>query len=324
MYPYYAPPPPRATVSDMMSGTFRVWSKNFVNFFTVYIVLALATGVFQAVVGLAILGSFVAGGGFLPGSSAPLAAGPTAIILFAIASLFLSVILTSIVTGGMTEYAVRRFRGESMTLQDALQRGVKRFPSILGATLLLYLIVFGLVLSPILLFFPVVASGAGDPSRVIGALCALLLGLVVGSVVALWLYVSLSLYAPAIMMEGATAFGGLSRSWWITQGHRWSLFGAILLTQLILLAITALIVSPTTLARNPIATIAAGAIASGIGGPWLVILSAVAYDLILRGPTAMFGVPPPYAPPSYPYMPPYASPSPPMPSPPPSSPPQNP
>ena len=324
MYPYYAPPPPRATVSDMMSGMFRVWSKNFVNFFTVYIVLALATGVFQAVFELAILGSFVAGGGFLPGPSAPLAAGPTAIILFAIASLFLSVILTSIVTGGMTEYAVRRFRGESMTLQDALQRGVKRFPSILGATLLLYLIVFGLVLSPILLFFPVVVSGAGDPSRVIGALCLLLLGVVVGSVVALWLYVSLSLYAPAIMMEGANAFGGLSRSWRITQGHRWSLFGAILLTQLILLAITVFIVSPTTLARNPIATIAAGAIASGIVGPWLVILSAVAYDLILRGPTAMFGVPPLYAPPSYPYMPPYAPPSPPMPSPPPSSPPQNP
>ena len=233
----------------MMSGTFRVWSKNFVNFFTVYIVLALATGVFQAVFELAILGSFVAGGGFLPGPSAPLAAGPTAIILFAIASLFLSGILTSIVTGGMTEYAVRRFRGESMTVQDALQRGVKRFPSILGATLLLYLIVFGLVLSPILLFFPVVVSGAGDPSRVIGALCLLLLGVVVGSVVALWLYVSLSLYAPAIMMEGANAFGGLSRSWRITQGHRWSLFGAILLTQLILLAITALIVSPTRLAE---------------------------------------------------------------------------
>src|SRR5207245_712234 len=62
------------------------------------------------------------------------------VLLYAIATFVVSAILTSIVTGAMTEYAVRRYRGEPMTVEQALRRGLARFPSILGANILLGLI----------------------------------------------------------------------------------------------------------------------------------------------------------------------------------------
>jgi hypothetical protein len=322
-YPYYAaPPPPRARFSDILSGMFDVWTKNFVDFFLVYIVLALVTGALQAGAAIAIFGSF-AGGGFLPGASAPTGVGIEAVVLFAVASVVLSVILASIVVGGMTEYAVRRFRGEPMPLQRALRRGLERFLSILGANVLLTLIVFALVLLPIVLFIPVLALGGGDPSTVLAAICGLVLALIIGGVVAVWLYIALSLFAPAIMMENAGAIDGLSRSWRLTKGHRWSIFGATVITAILTAVISGAITLPAAFLGNPIVTILAAALASGIVGPLFVILAAVAYDLILRLPAPVYGAPPPYGPPSYPYSTPFVPPASP-PQPPPASPPPNP
>jgi hypothetical protein len=133
---------------------------------------------------------------------------------------------------------------------------------------------------------------------------------VFGGVIAIFVYVSLSLFAPAIMMENLGAVGGLQRSWALTKGHRWSLLGAIILTSILGAIISFAITLPASFVGNTpvsiLVSILATALASAIVGPWLVILIAVAYDLILRSPGLSYGVPPLYVP--WPTAPPPGSP----------------
>src|SRR2546428_2355874 len=115
-----------------------------------------------------------------------------------------------------------------MTLQQALRRGLDKFLSILRAKILLSLIIFGLVLTPLLLILPAAAAGAsGNPSGALALICGLLIGLIVGGFVAIFVYIACSLYPPAIIMENQSAIGRPARSPAITQGYRLSLFGSI-------------------------------------------------------------------------------------------------
>ncbi len=204
-YPYGPTPMPRrATFSSILGAMFDVWSKNFLNFFVVFLLLSLVTGTLGALLSFAVFRTFEPGGGFVPGS--------------------------------------------------------------------------------------------GSASAAIAVILGLFVALVVGGVVAIFVYISLSLYPPAIMMENERAIGGLSRSWAITKGYRWSLFGAIIIALILVALITTAILVPAGFFRHPAATIVASAIASGIVGSWLLIVAAVAYDLIVRSPTSVYGTPPPYAP----------------------------
>jgi hypothetical protein len=295
-YPYLPSPPPRqATAGAILSGVFDVWTKNFAQFFVVFLVLALVNGLIGGLLALVIFGTFGFSTGVFPGgppSGIPAIAIGN-LLLFAIISILAGAILNSIVSGGMTEYAVRRFRGESITLEHALRRGLDRFLSILGANFLITLLVLGLVFLPLLLIVsPFLTGGTINPATAIGAICVGLVLFVVGGVVALYVGIAMSLYAPAIMMENATATSGLMRSWRLTKRHWWSIFGAVLATGVLSFILTTVITTPTALLRNPIANILAGALASGIVGAWSVILASVAYDLLARQPS--YGLPPYY------------------------------
>src|SRR5437879_8222882 len=126
-YPYFPSPLPRqATAGAILSGIFDVWTKNFANFFVVFFVLGLVNGLIGGLLGLAIYRTFGPVISFFPGgppSSVPTAALGS-ILLYAILSVLAGAVVNSIVTGGMTEYSVRRFRGESITLEQALRRGL--------------------------------------------------------------------------------------------------------------------------------------------------------------------------------------------------------
>ncbi|TLZ46630.1 MAG: zinc-ribbon domain-containing protein [Methanobacteriota archaeon] len=241
-YPYWGPPPRRATAGSILSAMFDVWTKNFVSFFAVFFTLSLVNGLFGVVLFYAFFGSFGVPTGIFPGL--PGAGGSVDLARLAGLAILVGVvgvILNSIVAGGMTEYAVRRYRGEQIDVQAGLRRGLER------------------------------------------------------GLIALYVYIGMSLYAPAIMMENQTAIGGLSRSWQITKGSRWSLFGAILVTAILTTIIGVVITTPAGFAQNLIVSVVAAALVSGIVGGWFLILAAVAYDLIVRAPAPMYG-PPPYMP----------------------------
>jgi hypothetical protein len=296
-YPYFGPPPRRATVSSILSAMFDVWTKNFVNFFAVFFTVSLVNGLLGVLLFYAFFGTFGVATGIFPGLSG--AGGSVDIARIAglvILSGIVGVILNSIVAGGMTEYAVRRYRGEQIDVQTGLRRGLERFLSILGAGILLELLVVAVIILPLVILVPIAIVGGGtDPGAAIAAICGALLALIVGGLIALYVYIGMSLYAPAIMMENQTAIGGLSRSWQVTKGSRWSLFGAILVTAILTAIIGVVITTPAGFVQNLIVNVVAAALVSGIVGSWFLILAAVAYDLIVRAPAPMYG-PPPYMP----------------------------
>src|SRR2546426_10242282 len=103
------------------------------------------------------------------------------------------------------------------------------------------------------------------------------------------------------MMENASAVGGLSRSWQMTRGHRWSLFGAILVTAILVGVISIAISIPLGLVGSAgglivaaFVSVGSSAVVSAFGGSGSVILAAVADDLLVRHPTPYFGAAPPY------------------------------
>lgn len=315
-YPYYAAPPPRmATAGRILSGTFRVWADNFLTFFGVYLLLAIVTGAIGVGLSFAVFRTVGTGGvSPIPGLSTVSTTDIVVLVGYVIVAILADVIVTTVVLGGMTELAVRRFRGETIPVEHALRRGLQKFLSLFGAAILVALILIGIVLVPFLLIIPVAVTGGALP-----AMLALLCGLGVAALFAIYVGVALDLYAPAIMLENATAVGGLSRSWRITKGHWWSLFGALLLILILGAIVTGIIDAIAGATGNGYVGLAGSVLASAIVSPWVVIAAAVAYDLIVRqtwGP----------APPPYPYgpQPVYAPPAAPPPSPPGSSPPPGP
>ncbi len=296
---------PKVDVGSLLSGTFDVWGKNFLAFFLVYLVLSLVTG------GLGLVGAFAIFHTWFVGGTLPVTAFPTAADILALVGYELLVgliawLFASIVLGGVVDFSVRRYRGENVRLQESLTKGVGRVLSIMGAGLLVTLITLGIVLLAVL----VLALGAF--SLVTGGNVAGGLALVCGGLVAMpfvaffvvYVDIALSLYAPVVMTEGAHAVDSLHRSWGLTRGHKWSIFWAGLVLFIVIAIVDAVIVFLGDLSGNAIIELVATAISSGITGAWIAILTAVAYDLIIRRPQPSVwpptSVPPAYMPPAYP------------------------
>ena len=87
----------------------------------------------------------------------------------------------------------------------------------------------------------------------------------------------------------------------MTRSHRWSLFGSILVTS-ILVSVISIVISVlltlTSMGGDPIVSafvsVVSSAFISALVGSWIVILVAVSYELIVRRPTPYFGAAPPY------------------------------
>lgn len=292
--------PPKVDFSALLSGTLDVWVKNFGPFFLVYLVLSLVTGAISLAGAYFILGiPFVAGA--TPVFSAPTNATILAFVAYEIFAGFIGWIFASIVLGGVADFAVRRYRGENVRIMDSLSRGVGRLLSILGANLLVTLITLGVVaLWAVLLVVGVLAVvTTGGAVAGIAAICGALIALPFIGVLVLYLDIALCLYAPVVMMEGAHAVDSLHRSWGLTKGHKWSIFGAGLVLFILIIIIDGLISGATGFTGNAIVQLVGTALAAAITGAWITILTAVAYDRIARQPQPSVW-PPAYAPPAYP------------------------
>jgi len=292
--------PRKADVSNMLSGTFDVWTKNFGPFFVVYLVLALVVGGLSLAGAYLILGVPFVGGSFVTGT-VPSTANLAAYVGYEIAVAIISWVLTSVVLGGVVDFSVRRYRGENVRITDSLSRGLQRVLSILGANLLVTVITLGVVLlwAVLLLLGAVALIASGGTAGGFAALCGALIAMPFVFVLVLYLVLALCLYAPAIMMENSHAIDSLGRSWALTKGRKWSIFAAGLVLGILLALIDGAIGFAGGLTGNPIVQLVATALATAITGAWFAILTSVAYDLIVKQPQPS-AWPPTYAPPGYP------------------------
>lgn len=317
-----APPPPpmpypapawyaarRADFSSIFAGTFSTWWKNVVQYFGVYAVLTLVTS------SLATLGAVL----FLGVPYTPTGSGAINVTLILTPASFgaylawivvvavIGLIAGSAILGGVTDFAVRRHRGETPPLMESLRRGFGRFPSILGANLVTTAITIGLILLPaafmLIGLLSILAMGPTGPpsSSILALLCGTSLLLPLTSILALYLTLSLLVNAPAIVMEGTGAIGGLKRSWDLTKGHKWSLLWVVFVLGLISAAAQLAFTPLMAAFPGPFVAIPVAVAIAGLTGSWSVVMAAVAYDLIQRERTS-FAVPPTYVP-SAPYHP---------------------
>lgn len=298
------PPPMQANFSNMFSRTFQVWTENFLPLFVVYLVLGLVVGALSVAVAVAVFGvPLVAGGipGLSPGAT-PSMADLMAYSGYEFVIVLIGWVLGSLVMGGVTDFAIRRHRGETVRIMDSMNRGFQRLLSLLGANLLMTIITSGvLVLWSILLIagaFALIAGGstAGAFALICGGLAAFPFI----AVLVVYLILALSLYAPAIMAEGAHAVDSLGRSWSLTKGHKWSLLGAGIVLGILLIIIDGAIAFVGGIGGNWVVGLIATALATAITGSWFAILVSVAYDLIVHQPQPTMW--PPTMTPAYPPM----------------------
>ncbi len=301
--PYYGPPARRADFSNMFSGTFDVWIRNIGPLFLVYLILNLITGSLSVIGSILLLGvPYTAGG--IGGISfiAPSAVDLLAFVAWEFLTVLVSLLITSAVIGGVTDFGVRQYRGERVSIMDALRRGFERLLSVLGANILVTLITVGVILVP----FAVLVAGAltiGASPAGIALICGAVIALPFLAVLVLYLVIALSLYAPAIMMENKHAVDSLYRSWDLTKGHKWSIFATGLVVGILAAIIGGVAGFVAVLSGNAIVEVVVTAIVAGITGSWYTVLAAVAYDLIVRAPAPQPWVPP-YAPAPPPVVPP--------------------
>jgi len=140
----------------------------------------------------------------------------------------LAVVAHAVLTGMLSGPFGKGVFGRTTSLAAAWQAG--RFSVVVAATLLLLVIGIG-VLLPLAVAVVVLALAHLAP-------VAILLGILGGigtAVVEVLLWVRLSLTMPAVVLERISPVGAIKRSWRLTRGSFWRLFGILLLTLLIVI-----------------------------------------------------------------------------------------
>ncbi len=150
-------------------------------------------------------------------ASAPAPFGGTIIM-------FLAFVLVGLGQAIVVRIAFQTLRGRPAGLHEAVQEAVARFPPILGLSLVFCLLIFGTL--GMFTLLPNVEPG---------------LFFVAFSVVASVLFVRWSIALPACVIEGLGPVDSLGRSARLTKGHRWKIFGIVILVWFPLPATTAML-----------------------------------------------------------------------------------
>ena len=310
----YPPPIQKpATAGNIVGDTLRVYAKDFLAYILVFLLFGAAT------TGMTLALTAYAFGTPADTPIPPIASfSPSALYVFialAVSIAIVGAVVQSVITAALTFFAVQRFRRAPVSLGKAFEVAVSRFLSVLGASLVTTFIL-GIGVAVGLGVFLVAAA-----TRNLSLLAAAGIFFLAFLPIALYVFLALSLAAPAIMMEGKRAIEGLRRSWELTRHRRLTLFGAQLVVGLLAAVVGGAISLPVLLSAysnpsgslvivNPYVSAIATVVATGITGAWGLILAAVAYQLILSEPP-MGAWPGRYAPPPAPLGQPFGTAAPP-------------
>jgi hypothetical protein len=218
---------PQFRLSTVISGSFSVLGRNLLTFFVVTILCVIPL----VVVGAAITGLLSMTFSRLGDSSGGAAVAIVILLVFAL--VFTYLLIQSAISFG-TFQAVR---GEKARIGACIARAFAVFPRVFGATFVM-VVVMGLI-GFVFMFLASIFLGStflggtftGQPSfnqgvgGVVGAAAMVLLALVpiIFLAIAWWVVV------PAIVVEHAGPIGALGRSYRLVAGHRWGVFGLLVL-----------------------------------------------------------------------------------------------
>jgi Membrane domain of glycerophosphoryl diester phosphodiesterase len=160
-----------------------------------------------------------------------------ALIPILLVTVLLTLVLNAALTGMLSAVIGRGVLGRTTGLGDAWRAG--RIGTVLGATLLLLGLGIG-VLVPLVVVVIVLLLLHLTP-------VAILLGVLgwIGAVIfELLLWVRLSLTLPAVVLERISPVDAIKRSWQLTHGSFWRLFGILALTGIIVAVATYVLTIP--------------------------------------------------------------------------------
>ncbi|WP_371497345.1 hypothetical protein OG871_15385 [Kitasatospora sp. NBC_00374] len=150
-------------------------------------------------------------------------------------------LLLGIVVGGLLTIVVSKgVLGAPVTLREAWQGARPQLGRLAGLTFVTFLVFVGVMV--VAAVPPVLVLIVSGPSEGLGVLTAVMM--IAAVLVMIWLWILLSLAAPALMLERQGVLTSLSRSRRLVRGSWWRLFGINLLTSLIVGLIASVAVLP--------------------------------------------------------------------------------
>ncbi|MFC7327543.1 glycerophosphoryl diester phosphodiesterase membrane domain-containing protein [Marinactinospora rubrisoli] len=159
--------------------------------------------------------------------------------------------------------------GRRVTLGEAVRAVRGRIGAVFGLgaiTVLLSLLWFVLLMA-------VLTGGllltAVEP---VSGVLVLVVGLVLATVLAAWVYIKLALAMPAVVLERVGPFHAIGRSWTLVRRSWWRVFGILLLAQIIAGVVANLLVTPFSLVSAVTPFIGADA-------PWVPVANAASVYL---------------------------------------------
>lgn len=154
--------------------------------------------------------------------------------------LALVTIITALIAGIAISYLALK---PGASVGEALQAGGRRFLPLFGASLVIAIPILVILFILIMLVAPLLLV-AGQPITPTALMSALAPVFVVVALALLALWAKLLLMTPVAAAEPAGPVTIIRRSWTLTRGHYWKLFGSFLLV----LLVSSLLVSGLTLA----------------------------------------------------------------------------
>jgi hypothetical protein len=154
-------------------------------------------------------------------------------------TLVLSLVLNAALTGMLSAVIGRGVLGHKVSLGEAWQAG--RIGAVAGATALLLLLGICVPLPVAVVVVVLALLHLGPVALLIGVL-----GGIASFVFEILLVIRLSLTLPAVVLERISPAAAIRRSWQLTGGSFWRLFGILLLTYLIVFVAAAILAIPFT------------------------------------------------------------------------------
>lgn len=174
---------------------------------------------------------------------------------------------TVLATAMLTIVVSRAVLGRPVSVEEAWADSRGRLLRLLGLVLLVSLAVVLAVAVPVLL-----AAFTGMDGLVV-------VGVIAGIALGVWIWVSLSLAAPALMLERQGVFTAMGRSWKLVQGSWWRIFGIQLLIMVMVMMVGFIVQLPSTVIIefiNPGSSSSLGT----MGTDWLSLLILAAGSII--------------------------------------------
>jgi hypothetical protein len=135
------------------------------------------------------------------------------------------VVLGIVVLGGQLAL-IRLALGPSTSVGDALGHGLKRLPAYVLAALLVGVALF---LAAIPFAIALVASGVSTEAKTLPATPVVLIGGLLYFALLIFVFVRMIMATPVASAESAGPIAIIRRSWELTSGYWWPLFGFLLL-----------------------------------------------------------------------------------------------